>query len=116
MKVYRKSEASGSGPAWVCGHWNGSPLAIGMGFRSEVGPHEALHSHPYREYYVVLEGAAELEVEGEFVPLRPGTVVMVEPGERHMVVSVGPSGGHWVVVKERSEPNTRFVVRRESGT
>jgi mannose-6-phosphate isomerase-like protein (cupin superfamily) len=107
--MYHKSEASGDGPAWICGHWNGSPLEIGMGLRSEVGPGEVRHHHPYREYFVVLEGAAELEVEGLSVPLCAGMVVMIEPGERHQVTSVGESGARWVVIKERSEPGTKYV-------
>ena len=109
MRIYWKSEDSGEGPAWICGHWNGSPLAIGTGLRSEVGPNEVRHSHPYREYYVVLEGAAELDVEGQVVQLHAGMVVMVEPGERHMVVAVGEAGARWVVIQERSEPNTKYV-------
>jgi quercetin dioxygenase-like cupin family protein len=109
MKIYHKSEASGAGPAWVCGHWNGSPIQIGMGFRSEVGVGEVRHHHPYREFYVVLEGAAELEVEGQVIPLRPGMVVMVEPGERHLVASVGEAGAHWVVIKEQSAPDSKFL-------
>ena len=111
MKIYRKSEDSGTGPAWICGHWNGSPIAIGTGSRTEVGPWEALHYHTYREYYVVLDGKAELEVEGERVPLRAGMVVMVEPGERHMVTAVDEGGAQWVVIKERSEPDSRYVVQ-----
>jgi quercetin dioxygenase-like cupin family protein len=110
MQIYHKSEASGDGPAWVCGHWNGSPIQIGMGLRSEVGSGEIRHYHPYREYYVVLAGAAELEVEGERVPLHAGMIVMVEPGERHRVMAVGETGAHWVVIQERSEPDTKFVV------
>ncbi len=34
---------------------------------------------------------------------------MVEPGERHRVVSVGEAGARWVVIKERSEPDTKYV-------
>jgi quercetin dioxygenase-like cupin family protein len=109
MKIYYKSEESGDGPAWICGHWNGSPLEIGMGLRSEVGAGEVRHHHPYREYFVVLEGAAELEVEGTPVQLRPGQVVLIEPGERHRVTSVGETGARWVVIKERSEPDTKYV-------
>lgn len=109
MKIYNKSEDSGDAPAWVCGHWNGSPLEIGMGFRSEVGAGEVRHYHPYREYFVVLDGAAELEVEGALVPLRAGRVVMIEPGERHRVASVGVHGARWVVIKERSAPDTKYV-------
>src|SRR5688572_10418326 len=109
MKVYEKSPESGDGPVWVCGHWNGSPLAIGLGLRTEVGPDEVRHHHPYREYYVVLEGTAELDVEGTLVTLHPNTVIMVEPGERHWIVAVGESGARWVVIKERSEPDTKYV-------
>jgi quercetin dioxygenase-like cupin family protein len=108
MRIYQ-SEESGDGPAWVCGHWNGSPLEIGTGLRSEVGAREARHYHPYCEYFVVLEGTAELEVEGRPVPLRPGMVVMIEPGERHKVASVGAAGARWVVIKERSAPGTKYL-------
>ena len=109
MRMYHKSEESGDGPAWICGHWNGSPLEIGMGLRSKVGAGEVRHHHSYREYFVVLEGSAELEVEGTPVPLRAGLVVMIEPGERHRVASVGETGARWVVIKERSEPDTKYV-------
>jgi mannose-6-phosphate isomerase-like protein (cupin superfamily) len=109
MRIYHKSEESEDGPAWICGHWNGSPLEIGMGLRSEVGTGEVRHHHPYREYFVVLEGSAELEVDGMLVRLCPGMVVMIEPGEWHQVTSVGETGARWVVIKERSEPNTKYV-------
>jgi mannose-6-phosphate isomerase-like protein (cupin superfamily) len=111
MRIYHKSEESGDGPAWICGHWNGSPLEIGTGLRREAGAGEVRHQHPYREYYVVLEGDAELEVEGRLVALRAGMVVMVEPGERHMVASVGEAGARWVVIKERSEPGTKYMAQ-----
>jgi mannose-6-phosphate isomerase-like protein (cupin superfamily) len=110
MRIYKKSEESGDRPAWICGHWNGSPLAIGSGLRSEVGPGEVRHHHPHREYYVVLEGMAQLEVEGELVELRAGTVIMVEAGERHQVIAVGKAGARWVVIQERSEPNTKYLA------
>jgi mannose-6-phosphate isomerase-like protein (cupin superfamily) len=72
---------------------------------------EVMHYHDYHEYYVVLEGSAELEVEGERVPLRGGTVVMVEPGESHRIVFVDPQvGARWVIIKERSEPDSKHVV------
>nr|MCU0495487.1 cupin domain-containing protein [Chloroflexaceae bacterium] len=89
---------------------NGSPLEIGTGLRSEVGSGEVRHYHPYCEYYVMIEGVAELEVEGKLVTLHAGMVVMIEPGERHQVASVGKSGARWVVIKERSEPGSKFVA------
>jgi quercetin dioxygenase-like cupin family protein len=42
-------------------------------------------------------------------PLRAGMVVMVEPGERHLVVAVGETGARWVVIQERSVPDTKGV-------
>ena len=106
MEIY---PIPGEEPAWICGHWNGSPLAIGTGLRLEVGADEVMHCHPYREYFVVLEGEAELRVEGENVPIQAGMVVMIEPGERHRVTSIGPAGARWIVIKERSEPGTKFT-------
>jgi mannose-6-phosphate isomerase-like protein (cupin superfamily) len=110
MKLYYKSEESRDTPSWICGHWNGSPLEIGMGLRSEVGAREIRHYHPYREYFIVLEGSAELEVEGTIVSLRAGMIVMIEPSERHQITSVSPPGARWIVIKERSEPDTKYVV------
>ena len=110
MRLYYKSEESRDAPAWICGHWNGSPLEIGMGLRSDVGANEIRHYHPFREYFIVLEGSAELEVEGTIVPLRAGMIVMIEPSERHQVTSVSPPGARWVVIKERSEPDTKYLA------
>lgn len=106
MRVYPAPE----GRAWVCGHWNGSPVEIGLGgMLTNVPDGEVLHHHPYAEYYVVTHGRGEVEVDGERVALVAGSVVMVEAGERHRVVSVGPDGVQWIVIKERSEPDSKFV-------
>jgi mannose-6-phosphate isomerase-like protein (cupin superfamily) len=92
-----------------CGHWNGSPVEIGEGRLYNVPPSEVRHKHSYHEFYVVLEGEAELEVEGDSVPLKAGSVVMVEPNEWHEVVSVSEHGARWIIIKERSEPNSKIV-------
>lgn len=108
MKTYLRSNSH-----LFCGHWNGSPVEIGFlpDPLKQVPASEALHYHNYHEYYVVLEGKAELEVEGQCVPLMGGTVVMVEPGERHRLVMVDPQvGARWVIIKERSTPNSKYVV------
>ena len=109
MKIYYPAEDNTDTPSWVCGHWNGSPIEIGMGRRTEVGPNEIRHHHPYREYFIVLEGSAELEVEDSIVPIRAGMIVMIEPGERHKVVSVDLLGARWIVIKERSEHDTKYT-------
>lgn len=105
MRVYERSVAT-----WFCGHWNSSPIEIGVTPLLRAVPDgEVRHHHDYCEYYVVLEGSAELEIEGRAVPLRADTIVMVEPGERHRVVAVGSNGVRWVIVKQRSEPNSKHI-------
>ena len=108
MRTYRPNDRF-----YFCGHWNGSPVEIGLMPEplKNVPPSEDMHYHDYYEYYVVLEGKAELVVEGETVPLTGGTVVMVEPGERHRVVFVDPDiGARWVIVKQQSAPDSKHVV------
>ncbi|MBW3588699.1 MAG: cupin domain-containing protein [Actinobacteria bacterium] len=92
-----------------CGHWNGSPVEIGEDTVTSIPSGEVNHSHPYHEYYIVLEGEGVLQIEGSLVPMRTGTVIMVEPGEAHHVVSVAPGGCRWVMIKERSEPNSKIL-------
>lgn len=75
----------------------------------DVPDTEVVHHHPYAEYYIVTHGAGALEVDGEHVPLVAGSVVMVEAGERHRVAAVGPEGVRWIVVKEKSVPNSKVV-------
>jgi len=38
------------------------------------------------EIYLVLEGEGHLELDGEIVPLRPLTAVLIKPGCRHRAV------------------------------
>lgn len=104
MRIYEKEDSH-----LFCGHWNGSPIEIGEGRLTAVPGSEVLHSHPYHEYYVVLEGKAELEVDGRQLSMKAGTVVMIEPGEFHRVVSVDSDGARWVIVKERSIPDSKVV-------
>ncbi len=78
---------------------------------TEIPAAEVRHYHEYHEYYVMLEGVATLEVEGELTQMQPGMTVMVEPGERHQIVAIDPrQGARWVIVKERSIPNSKHVV------
>ena len=106
MRTFEKS-----GTHLFCGHWNGSPVEIGLTeLLLEVPRTESLHYHDYHEYYVILEGSGSLEIEGSLVPLNAGSTVMVEPGEKHQVVAVAPTGIRWVIIKERSEPDSKRVV------
>ena len=106
MRTYSKE-----GTHLFCGHWNGSPVEIGVTeVLTRVPQSECLHFHDYHEYYLVLEGDGMLQVEGQEVRLTAGQTVMVEPGEKHRVTAVGASGIRWVIIKERSEPDSKHVV------
>jgi mannose-6-phosphate isomerase-like protein (cupin superfamily) len=107
MQVYTREKSH-----YFCGHWNGSPLEIGDStLLRDVPESEARHFHEFFEYYVALEGEAELEVEGEAVALRAGSVVMVHPRESHRISWVHPElGARWIVVKQESRPKGKRLV------
>ena len=106
MKTYTRTDSH-----LMCGHWNGSPIEIGLTeLLLQVPETERLHYHDYHEYYVVLEGGGDLEVEGDVVRLTAGSTTMVEPGEKHRIVSVGPNGIRWVIIKEGSLPDSKHLA------
>lgn len=111
MRAYRREQQK----PWVCGYWNGSPLDIGLSGTLYAPPHgEVTHFHPYHEYYIGLEGRARVRIEGQDVTLEANTVVMVAPGERHRIVWVDPEiGARWIIVKERSEPDSKILAPDE---
>ncbi|HUU12048.1 MAG TPA: cupin domain-containing protein [Phycisphaerae bacterium] len=78
-----------------------SPCPCGSSRRAFVGPDNPTASvhlveiaaqtqvHWHRkmtEVYVVLEGEGHVELDGERVPVRPMTAVMIRPGCRHRAV------------------------------
>ena len=36
------------------------------------------------EYYIILSGSGEIELDDERVPVKPGDVIMIPPGTRHV--------------------------------
>lgn len=38
------------------------------------------------EIYLILEGEGQLELDGELVPVRPMTAIMIKPGCRHRAI------------------------------
>jgi len=47
---------------------------------------QAHYHNRMTEIYVVLEGDGHLELDGDLVPVRPMTSVMIQPGCRHRAV------------------------------
>lgn len=53
----------------------------------EISKDSKAHYHrKLTEIYYVLKGRGYLEVDGDKVPLRPGTAVLLRPGARHRAV------------------------------
>lgn len=64
----------------------GAPASVHL---TEITAAARTHHHRrMTEIYVVLEGEGELELDGERVPVRPLTAVMIQPGCRHR--AIGP--------------------------
>lgn len=47
---------------------------------------EAHYHKRLTEIYVVLEGSGHIELDGEMVPVKPLTTIMIKPGCRHRAV------------------------------
>ena len=107
MKIYHRE-----GTHLFCGHWNNSPIEIGITeLVHQVPEYETYHFHAYHEYYLFLEGFGEMNIEGERISLEAGTLLMVEPGEKHEIVSIDSNQGlQWVIIKERSTPDSKHLA------
>ncbi len=54
---------------------------------TEISKDSRVHYHKkMTEIYTVLEGEGHLEVDGDLIPLKPLTTVMIRPGCRHRAV------------------------------
>ena len=74
MKIYRKTNGH-----LLCGHWNGSPMEIGLTDVIKAIPDsETYHYHNYHEYYIIIRGKGTLRVEGRDEPLEANAVVMIQ--------------------------------------
>lgn len=113
MKIYKRTNNH-----LFCGHWNCSPLEIGMTERLMGVPEgEANHYHEFHEFYLVLDGRGQMEVQGEVFLIEKGSLLMIEPGEVHRISGVDPEAGfQWVIIKEQSAPDgKRFATHEHTG-
>ena len=72
------------------------------------GSHIPPHSHATSvEVYVVRRGACELIVNGDHHQMRPGDVILMEPGDVHELINHGPEGFElWVFKTNAGEGDT----------
>jgi quercetin dioxygenase-like cupin family protein len=57
---------------------------------AEPGRGPKLHHHPYVETFVILEGSATFEVDGETIEARAGDVVVAPPDAVHGFTTTDP--------------------------
>jgi quercetin dioxygenase-like cupin family protein len=57
---------------------------------AEPGRGPKLHHHPYVETFVILEGGARFEVDGETIEARAGDVVVAPAGAVHGFTTTDP--------------------------
>jgi len=101
---------SANDDGWFCGWWNGSPLQINCAERKRLYPREKYHFHKdFCEYYLVLNGLLVLKVDGTEITIKKDQMIMLEPGEKHKVVSVG-KGCRYLTIKSKSYDNNKVAV------
>ena len=48
-----------------------------------------LHSHPYKEIFIILEGTALFTIEGKEIEVGSGNIVIVPPDKAHKFINSG---------------------------
>jgi mannose-6-phosphate isomerase-like protein (cupin superfamily) len=91
----RHASAGVDPKGWYGGAWNWNlPVALGYANEGIDEPHE--HSR-LSEVYLVARGSARARVERTDVVLRPGDVLVIDPGEAHTFVWSSADYRHFVV-------------------
>ena len=65
---------------------DGAPVSLHVTSIRDAARH---YHRDTTEVYYILSGTGKIELNGDWVDLEPGTVVWIEPGTRHRLVSSG---------------------------
>ena len=69
---------------WAFADIPGSPASIHI---VEISKDAKVHYHKkMTEIYLILEGEGYMELDGEKIPVKPMTTIMIKPGCRHRAV------------------------------
>ena len=80
---------------WFVGPWNNAvPAAISFG--GAARPTQHIHDEMF-EIYLVAAGSAIIDVDDQPVALTPGSILVVEPCERHGFTRASDDYRHFVV-------------------
>jgi len=79
-------------PAFGIGMSSVEGIGTGAGWgRVAPGGATTSHQHDETEFFVIVAGEGEFDVDGRRHPVRPGTVVLIEPFEAHVLENTGDS-------------------------
>jgi quercetin dioxygenase-like cupin family protein len=67
----------------------GAPTFAMRLFEVAPGGHTPLHDHAWEHEVFILEGRAEVVQDTGPTPIAPGDAILLMPGERHQIRSVG---------------------------
>jgi mannose-6-phosphate isomerase-like protein (cupin superfamily) len=113
MRVARLDRSADKG--WYAGPWN-SDLPIPVGYANAGIDEPHFHQNLF-EVYLVAAGTSVIRIEQESVPLGPGDVAIVEPGEAHTFLENSADYHHFVVHAPRRghelTPGDKTPVGRE---
>ena len=93
MVVHRPNQSDTKG--WLCGPWN-TDLDVSIGYANTGIDEPHLHSE-ISEVYLVARGRSDIRVGTQTVSLKPGDVIVVEPGEPHTFLSSSQDYFHFVL-------------------
>jgi quercetin dioxygenase-like cupin family protein len=94
---------------WYVGPWDSDvPVPIGYANAGIDEPH--YHTQMY-EIYLVAQGESTIVVNDKAVTLRPGQILVVEPGEVHTFIASSADYFHFVIQTPFSD-NDKVAVDR----
>ncbi len=90
----------------TCDHLQKGQVMMVNWAKLPIGKSFAAHYHEdMQEVFVLVEGRASMEIDGESFPLAPGDSIIVDPREIHAMHNEGEQDAHYVV----------FGISREEG-
>jgi mannose-6-phosphate isomerase-like protein (cupin superfamily) len=91
---------------------HGSGLSV-IFVDAEPGRGPSLHTHPYEEVLIVLEGRATLDNGDGVREVGAGDVVLIPPGQPHAFVNSGEGRLHQIDVHVSPSFSTEWLERGE---
>ena len=89
---------------------NNSIGSLTMAFRNGASVSAQKHFHrTTHEYYIVLEGSANLNINGNSIILKPNSVLIVEPGEIHSLTDASEDF-KVILIMEKYVPDDKVII------